>query len=130
MKRFVVFICFAITLPMVAQDVALKGVHSVYIDTLNLYDRREIVLALKQLPRVREVSRRSDADVMLEFIRSRDEMRTVGPMVRQAIAGQRHVTGVARRPAGTAVVIHEGSAENGFANQFAARFVEAWREAN
>jgi hypothetical protein len=130
MKRFVVLICFAIALPVAANDGALKGVRSVYIDTLNLFDQRDLVIALKQLPNVRVVSRRSDADVALEFVRSRDETRSVGPMERQAIAGTARVAGVARRLDGTTLVIQEGSPHDAFAKRFGARFVEVWRESN
>ena len=130
MKRFVVIICFAIALPLAANDGSLKGVRSVYIDTLNLFDQRDLVIALKQLPKVRVVSRRSDADVALEFVFHRDESRTVGPMVPQAAFGPSRMTGLAQLANGTTVVIQEGSPYDAFAKRFGARFVKVWRESN
>ena len=158
MKRSIVLASLLLAVPLLADQASLKDVHSVYVRSENPVIRRDIQLALKhELPQVRVVSRESQADAVIDFTGrvggqsgpatqtvsvdmpvntpggAGGYMGSVGSTVTVPVGSGTydpgHVIGVVRR-GDDSLVIHEGLPSPYFANQFAARFITAWREAN
>jgi hypothetical protein len=148
MKRLITLVCFAIALPLIADEPVLKGVRTVY---LNGRATRDPALR-KQLPDVRFVSRAEDADAAIELDyrsggvlpathttmevpvaggnNASQETRRVEVTIGEDTTFPAHMTALVRRADGRTVVIHEGFAGDFFWGQFVTRFNKAWRAAN
>jgi hypothetical protein len=134
MKRalILIFLCVAVSIVMgcttsaprnVADDTVLKGVRTVYVEpTIQFYVQRAFA---KELPQVHVVTNEKDADVVLYF-----NSRAGGVSVGDASTSPGHSTGIAMRPDGRSIVIHEGLSGDFSMNEFVSDFINAWRAAN
>ena len=154
MKRLSLVFCLVLMVPLAATASDLTGIHTVFINSSDAHVIRDIQHAFKkELPQVRVVSRATGADAVIEFSGRNElvsappqmqvevpaagtqtgatiEMRTITvPASESSTYDPGHMVGVVVRH-GAPVVIHEGFPSEFFANQFAARFIAAWREAN
>jgi hypothetical protein len=148
MKRLIILVCFAMALPLLADEPVLKGVRTVY---MNVRASRDPAVR-KQLPDVRFVSRAEDADAVIELNyrsggvlpatrttmevpvaggnNTSQETRRVGVTIGEDTTFPAHMTGLVRLADGRTIVIHEGFAGDFFWGQFVTRFNKAWRAAN
>jgi len=158
MKRLAALVCFLVSIPLLADDSPLKGARTIFVNPGAVSVKRDIQLALRhELPQVRVVSHAKDADVIVDITGIFSGVNNgVNLAVQPATNGSAstnseiggvdssrmrapnetvtynpgHAVATVRRGTGAALVIHEGIPTDSFANQFAARFITAWRAAN